>query len=316
MATRAAGSRHAGAPAAVEADGRRIEVPRPEKLLFPQDGITKTDLVAYYLRIAPVMVPHLRGRPLMLERYPDGIERKGFYQKDASDHFPDWVRRVEVQKAGGTVHHVVCDDAATLVYLASQACITPHAWTSRVDRLDRPDRMVFDLDPPGERFDLVRRAARQLGELLEGLGLTPFLMTTGSRGAHVVVPLSREDDFDAVRDFAHAVAGLLARQDPGRLTIEQRKAKRGERLFVDVMRNGYAQTAVPPYAVRPLRGAPVATPLDWGELGRGQGPRRHNIGSILRRLARKRDPWAEIDRDARSLGEARRRLNALRRGRR
>jgi bifunctional non-homologous end joining protein LigD len=283
-------------------EGRRIAISNPDKLLFPRDGITKADLVGYYLRIAPVMVPHLRGRPLMLQRYPDGIEGKGFYQKDASEHFPDWVRRVEVPKAGGTVNHVVCDDAATLVYLAGQACITPHAWTSRVDRLDRPDRMIFDLDPPGDRFDLVRRAARQLRELLEGLGLVPFLMTTGSRGAHVVVPLSRDDRQDTVRDFAHAVAGLLARGDPHRLTIEQRKAKRGDRLFVDVMRNGYAQTSVPPYAVRPLPGAPVATPLDWRELGSAR-PQRHGIRTIFRRLGRKPDPWAEIDAHARSLDE-------------
>lgn len=303
MAARATGS----ARSEVLVDGRRIQVPRPEKLLFPRDGITKADLVDYYLRIAPVMVPHLRGRPLMLQRFPDGIEGKSFYQKDASDYFPDWVRRVEVPKAGGTVDHVVCDDAATLVYLASQACITPHAWTSRVDRLDRPDRMIFDLDPPGERFDLVRRAARELRRLLEGLGLAPFLMTTGSRGAHVVVPLDRQDDVDAVRVFAHAVADLMARRDPSRLTIEQRKAKRGERLFIDVMRNGYAQTAVPPYAVRPLRGAPVATPLDWRELGAG-GPQRHSLRTIFRRLARKPDPWAAIDRDARPLHGPRRRL--------
>jgi bifunctional non-homologous end joining protein LigD len=156
-------------------DGRVIEVSRPEKVLFPNDGITKADLVDYHRRIAPVMVPHLRGRPLMLQRFPDGIAKKGFYQKEASGHFPDWVRRVELPKEGGTVNHVVCDDAATLVYLAGQACITPHVWTSRVDRLGRPDRMIIDLDPPGDRFDLVRRAARAARELLEELGLVPFL---------------------------------------------------------------------------------------------------------------------------------------------
>jgi bifunctional non-homologous end joining protein LigD len=304
-----------GASAEVVVDGRRIAISNPEKVLFPEDGVTKTDLVDYYRRIAPVMVPHLRGRPLMLQRFPDGIGHKGFYQKDASDYFPGWVRVVEVPKEGGTVRHVVCDAAATLVYLAGQASITPHAWTSRADRLNFPDRLIVDLDPPGERFDLVRRAARALRELLEALGLVPFLMTTGSRGAHVVTPLDRSDDFDAVRAFARAVADQLARLDPSRLTTEVRKAKRGERLFVDVMRNGYAQTAVPPYAVRPLPGAPVATPLEWRELGgRGQGSQRHTVRTIFRRLGRREDPWAEIDRSARSLDEPRRRLEALRAG--
>jgi bifunctional non-homologous end joining protein LigD len=302
-----------GASMEVVVDGRRIAISNPGKLLFPRGGITKADLVDYYGRIARVMVPHLAGRPLMLQRFPDGIEAKGFYQKDASDYFPEWVRRVEVPKEGGTVSHVVCDDAATLVYLAGQACITPHAWTSRADRLTFPDRMIFDLDPPGERFDLVRRAARSLRELLEGLGLVPFLMATGSRGAHVVTPLDRSDDIEAVRAFSRAAADLLARQDPSRLTTEVRKAKRGERLFVDVMRNGYAQTAVPAYAVRPLPEAPVATPLEWRELGaRGKGSQPHTVRTIFRRLGRREDPWAEIDRSARSLDEPRRRLEALR----
>ena len=298
---------------AVEVDGRVIEIPRPEKVLFPNDGITKAELADYYLRVAPVMVPHLRGRPLMLQRFPDGIGAKGFYQKEASQHFPEWVRRVEVPKAGGTVRHPVCDDAATLVYLAGQACITPHAWPSRVDRLDRPDRMIFDLDPPGDRFDLVRRAARQARDLLDELGLVPYLMTTGSRGAHVVVPLDRSDDLEAVHAFSRAAARVLAARDPDRLTVEQRMAKRGDRLFVDVNRNGYAQTAVPPYAVRPLDGAPVATPIEWRELGAGgMGSRRHTIRTVVRRLARTPDPWAAIDRDARPLEEAARRLAGLR----
>ena len=301
-----------GARSEIEVDGRVIEVTRPDKVLFPRDGITKADLVAYHLRIAPVMVPHLRGRPLMLQRFPDGIGAKGFYQKEASDHFPDWISRIEVPKAGGTVHHVVCDDAASLVYLAGQACITPHVWTTRADALDRPDRMIFDLDPPGDRFDLVRRAARQARELLEELGLVPFLMITGSRGAHVVVPLDRSDDIDVVRAFARSAARVLAARAPDRLTVEQRKANRGDRLFIDVNRNGYAQTAVPPYAVRPLDGAPVATPIEWSELGARGGARRYTIRTIFRRLARKPDPWAAIDRDARSLDEPARRLARLR----
>jgi bifunctional non-homologous end joining protein LigD len=180
----------------VSVGGRVFTLTHPDKVLFPADGYTKADLVAYYRRVADVMVPHLRGRPLMLQRLPDGIGGAGFYQKDAGDYFPEWIRRVEVSKEGGRVTHVVCDDEATLAYLAGQACITPHVWLSRADRLEYPDRLVFDLDPSGSDFAAVRATARELRELLDELGLVPFVQTTGSRGLHVVVPLDRSADFD------------------------------------------------------------------------------------------------------------------------
>ncbi|MFF8598041.1 non-homologous end-joining DNA ligase [Streptomyces sp. NPDC015232] len=245
---------------------REVEVPRPGKVLFPDDGLTKDDLAGYYRRIAPRMVPQLRGRPLMLERHPDGIDGPGFMQKDVPDHFPDWLDRAELPKADGTVTYVLCDDAASLVYLAGQACVTPHRWLSRADRPDHPDRLVFDLDPPGEDFAPVRRAAGRLRALLDELELPSLAMTTGSRGLHVVVPLRRGETFDEVRAFARELADLLAARHPDELTTAARKKDRGERLYLDVQRNGYGQTAVAPYAVRARPGAPVAAPLDWAEL--------------------------------------------------
>ncbi|MET8505107.1 non-homologous end-joining DNA ligase [Streptomyces sp. NPDC004787] len=245
---------------------REVEVPRPGKVLFPDDGLTKDDLAGYYRRIAPRMVPQLRGRPLMLERHPDGIDGPGFMQKDVPDHFPDWLDRAELPKADGTVTYVLCDDAASLVYLAGQACVTPHRWLSRADRPDHPDRLVFDLDPPGEDFTPVRRAAGRLRALLDELELPSLPMTTGSRGLHVVVPLRRGETFDEVRAFARGLADLLAARHPDELTTAARKKDRGERLYLDVQRNGYGQTAVAPYAVRARPGAPVAAPLDWAEL--------------------------------------------------
>jgi bifunctional non-homologous end joining protein LigD len=225
-----------------------VEVTHADRLMFPGEGITKGDVVDYYRRVAPVMVPHLRNRPLMLERYRAGVDKGGFYQKEAAEYFPPFVRRVEVPKAGGVVHHPVIDDEDGLVYLANQGCLTFHVWLAQADGLHRPDRVVFDLDPPDTAgaFATVRATAVKLRKLSEQLGLTAFVQTTGSRGLHVVAPIVPGPDQDDVLAFAHAVAERLAASDPGRLTTEFRKAKRGARLYLDVARNGYAQTVVAP----------------------------------------------------------------------
>lgn len=289
-----------------------VELSNPDKVLFPDAGVTKGDLVDYYREIADRMLPYLEDRPVSMHRFPDGIDGEGFYQKEIPDYFPGWIERVKVKKEGGKVTHVVCQNAATLVYLANQACITPHVWLSRKDKLDYPDRMIFDLDPPSHDFAPVRRAARAVRELLEELGFTPYAMTTGGRGLHVVVPLDRRADFDAARNFARDVAELVARRDPERLTTEPRKDKRRGRLFVDYLRNAYAQTGVPPYAVRPRPGAPVAMPVAWSDLGdsklRGN---RYDTRNALRRLGRVEDPWKGMARRARSLTSPRKKLDAL-----
>ena len=197
-----------------------------------------------------------------------------------------------------------------LAYLANQNCVTPHVWLSRADRLERPDRLILDLDPSrADDFERMRAAARALGALLRDLGLEPFAMATGSRGVHVTVPLQRRQDFSAVRAFATDVAALMAARHPDVLTTEFRKAKRGDRILVDVARNAWAQTAVPPYAVRPRPGAPVAVPLRWRELSDPRlRPDRHTIRTLARRLERGGDPWADIGAHARGLGEASERL--------
>ena len=295
-----------------EIEGRDVRLSNPEKVLFPATGLTKADLAAYYERIAPVMLPHIAGRPLSLERYPDGVEAEGFMQKNASDYFPSWIRRARVAKQNGQVDHVVAEDAATLVYLANQGCVTLHVGLSRIDQIEHPDRMVIDLDPSDEDFEKVRRAAREARGLLEEVGLVPFLQTTGSRGLHVWVPLDRAANFDQVRKFAAHAAELLVARRPRELTTAKRKAKRGDRVFVDVARNAYAQTAVAPYSVRARPQAPVATPIEWAELHDPKlGPQRYTIRNIARRLAHKHDPWAGIDRHARALGPARQRLDSL-----
>jgi bifunctional non-homologous end joining protein LigD len=291
---------------------RRLEISHPDKVLFPDDRITKADLVDYYRRVARVMVPQVRGAPVMMERYPNGIGAHGFIQKEISGSFPDWVPRVEVPKRGGTLVHALANDAATLAYLAGQGCVTIHTWLSRVPHLDQPYRMIFDLDPSADRFDWVRDGARALRTLLEELGLVPFLKTTGSRGLHVVVPLDERAGTDEVRTFANDVACVLAQADPERFTTEFRKKERGERVYLDVARNGYAQTAVAPYAVRARKGAPVATPVDWSELDVPDfGPQRFSLLDVPERLEHHGDPWAGMGRQARSLRRPRRRLDAL-----
>ncbi|MBN2205351.1 MAG: non-homologous end-joining DNA ligase [Thermoleophilia bacterium] len=294
----------------IEVDGRSVEVSREDKVLFPEDGVTKGDLIEYYRRVAPVMLRHLRDRPLVMQRFPDGIDGEGFYQKDTPEYFPDWIERVSVEKEGGTVEHVVCSAAADLVYLADQACITPHVWLSTVGDLRRPDRLVFDLDPPNGDAGPVRRAARDVRDLVDEIGLVPFLMTTGSRGYHVVVPIRREMGFDDARRLARDAARVLAARRPEELTVEQRKEKRGDRVFVDYLRNSYAQTQVAPYAVRARPGAPVATPIDWDELG-SVDPRRYDIDAALRRLRQKDDPWEDLPRHARAFDGPRAALDRL-----
>lgn len=290
----------------------RVEVTRPRKLLFPQAGVTKGDLVAYYERVAEHMLPHVRDRPVSMQRFPDGIEGYGFFHKDVPDHFPAWISRVEVEKHGGTVTHAVASNADTLAYLANQGCITPHVWLSRRDRLRFPDRLVFDFDPSVDDFAAVRRAARNAGQLLRQLGLAPFAMVTGSRGIHVWSPLQRRAEFEQVRAFAMDVARVMVARLPDELTLESRKAKRGDRMLVDVNRNAYAQTAVPPYAVRPRAQAPVATPLEWEELSDSRlRPDRWTVKNLFRRLSSKGDPWAGMARSARGLSEPRKRLDRL-----
>ena len=279
-----------------------IEITNRDKLFFPGEGITKGELIDYYQRIADVMIPYIKGRPVTMHRFPDGIEGEGFFQQQIGDYFPDWINRIALAKEDGETTHLICDDAATLVYIANQGCITPHVWLSRRDKIDYPDMLVFDLDPPGNDFAAVRRAALYLRQVLDELGLKAYVKTTGSRGLHIVTPLDRSADFDGVRAFAREVAKILAEKHPQEVTKEQRKLKRGDRVFIDIGRNSYGQTAVAPYAVRAKPGAPVATPLEWDELeDSGINSQSYNIKNIWRRLSQKKDPWQGMWRQAHSL---------------
>jgi bifunctional non-homologous end joining protein LigD len=273
--------------------------------MFPDDGITKGEIVEHYARVAPFALPHLRGRPVSMQRVRDNIYAQVFYQKDAPAHFPDWIHRVVVPKVGGTVTHAICDDAASLVYIANQGCITPHVWLSRVNALDKPDRLVIDLDPGDGGVADARFAAHLARELLDEVGLVPYLMATGSRGYHIVVPLRPVAEFDEVRAICFGLAEALASRAPDRLTTEFYKEKRGGRLFLDCNRNAWAQTAVPVYSVRPKAGAPVATPLRWDELD-DIAPDAFNVRTIAARLEQEPDPWPKFGPHMRTLNAAKR----------
>jgi bifunctional non-homologous end joining protein LigD len=284
--------------------GRRsIEITHPEKALFTGPTITKLDLARHYAAIGSAMLPHIRGRPLALQGFPQGIEGHGFYLKSIPRHFPEWIARAAVPKQGGTVTHVVAQDAATLVYLAGQNFITPHAWLSRADQPDRPDRLILDFDPaPGIDFAAVRAAAREAGARLRDAGLVPHAMVTGSRGIHVVCPLRRGPGFSVVHARARSLAEAMVADDPKHLTLEWHKADRGARIYVDVNRINYAQHAVAPYGVRARPGAPVAMPIEWDELSDGTlMPDRWTVKDAADRVRSDGDAWQGINRRARTL---------------
>jgi len=277
-------------------------ITHPEKILFPEDGITKGELAAYYEAIAPVMLPHIARRPVTMERYPAGIHRKGFIQKDVSKGFPDWLERVEAPKKDGVVHYPIVSDPRSLLWIANQNCITPHVWTSRAPDLYHPDICVFDLDPSADDPDALRDAALALRDFLDELSLPSWVKTSGSKGFHIVVPLDGKAHTGAVAGFAHAVGATMVARHPKTLTQEFHKVDRAGRILVDTGRNGYSATFAAAYAVRPKRGAPVSAPCTWTEVERGTvGPQSFTLRTMAARVAEVGDLWADMRTRRRSL---------------
>jgi len=271
-------------------------ITHPEKILFPADAITKGELAAYYERIAPVMLPHIRRRPITMERFHRGIGAPGFFQKDVSKGFPQWLKRVEVPKHDGTVNHPLANDARSLQWLANQNSITIHVWPSRTPKLYYPDVCVFDLDPSKEgELEVLRQAALGVRDFLSDLGLKSWVKASGSKGFHIAVPLDAKANFGTVARFAHVVGKILVQRDPANLTQEFSKADRGGRIFVDTGRNGYSATFAAAYTVRAKPGAPVSAPCTWEELERGEvGPKSFTLRTMEQRVADVGDLWAEM----------------------
>ncbi|HMF98555.1 MAG TPA: non-homologous end-joining DNA ligase [Vicinamibacterales bacterium] len=288
-------------------------ITHPEKVLFPEDGITKGELAGYYEAIAPALLPHILNRPVTMERYPAGTGTKGFWQKDVSRGFPEWLARVAVPKKDGTVHHPLITDLRSLLWVVNQNTITPHVWVTRVPKLYHPDVCVFDLDPSrDDEPEVLRRTALALRDLLAELGLPSLIKTSGSKGFHIVVPLDGEAQTDQVERFAHTVGRLMIARDPEHLTQEFSKADRDGRIFVDTGRNGWSATFAAAYAVRAKRGAPVSAPCTWEEVERGDvGPRTFTLRTMPERYAKVGDVWSQMKRSGRSLTRAQARLQKL-----
>jgi bifunctional non-homologous end joining protein LigD len=277
-------------------------ITHPEKVLFPEDGITKGDLAAYYERVAPLMLPHIHARPVTMERYPAGIGKKGFWQKDVVKGFPAWLERVEVPKKDGTVHHPLITDARSLLWVTNQNTITPHVWTSRAPDLMHPDVGVFDLDPSREDPEVLRAASVALRDLLEELGLPCWIKTSGSKGFHIVTSLDGKTPMGQAAGFAHGVARLLVERYPKQLTLEFHKKDRAGRILVDTGRNDYSATFAAAYAVRPKKGAPVSAPCTWDEVIRGDvGPATFTVRNMAARIEKVGDVWADLKKRRRSL---------------
>jgi bifunctional non-homologous end joining protein LigD len=289
-------------------------ITHPEKILFPDDGITKGELASYYEAIAPVMLPHLRRRPITMERFHRGIGAPGFFQKDVVKGFPSWLERVELPKHGGTVHHPIANDVRSLLWLANQNSITIHVWPSRTPHIHNPDICIFDLDPANEDdLDTLRAAALRLREVLDDLGLPSWIKTSGSKGFHIAVPLNGKYDFGEVASFARWVGRVLVSRDPDHLTQEFLKSDRAGRILVDTGRNGYSATYAATYTVRARPGAPVSAPCTWEEVERGEvGPKTFTLRTMIQRIAAVGDLWSDMLKKKKSLTRAFERLGKIR----
>ena len=272
-----------------------VELSNEDKVLFPDSGIDKKDIIAYYADVYEYMEPFLTDRPVMIQRFPDGIDTDGFYQKSVSDYFPGIIEPISVQKEDGEIDHISCDSQAAIVYLANQGTITFHNWLSSKEHLDRPHELVIDLDPPKGNFEIVRKGAIHIRDFLEDLAVTSFVQTTGSEGLHVFIPLKANADYDQVRATAKKLGERLTEKHPEVFTTAQRKEKREGKLFFDIHAMAYGQTNVTPYSIRPKKNAPIATPLDWDEVSNKEiGPQSYHLKNIKRRLAQKENPWKNM----------------------
>ena len=274
----------------------KVEITHKDKILFPKEKITKEEVAAYYLLVAKFMLPLIKDRPISMHRFPKGIHNEGFFQKQPPKNLPTWIKTTKVKrKQKESFPMLLCQEKETLLWLANQNCITPHIWLSKIDKPNLPDRMIFDLDPSTKKqFPTVVKGALALRKIIEEeMKLKAFVMTTGSKGLHVVVPIQRKYSFDQVRAIAHSIAKKLVNEHPEKFTQEIRKDKREGKVYVDTMRNGFAQTTVAPYAIRALDGAPIATPLFWEELkNKKLRPDLYTIRNIRSRL--KKNPWLGI----------------------
>ncbi|MBW8742608.1 MAG: non-homologous end-joining DNA ligase [Acidobacteria bacterium] len=292
-----------------------VKLTSADRVLFPDDGITKGDVFEYYRAVAPVLVPHLRERPFTMKRYPHGIDGEAFFQKQAPKHLPAWIPTRQFRtfpREGGSrlVDFALVNSPEAVLFMVQNNCIDMNAWYSRVDKPDRPDFVLFDLDPPDDGFALAIEVAHLIRELLDEVGLPGYVKTSGADGIHVVAPITRRSTFEQTYHFAEHASRLLERRHPGKVTTEWLKKKR-EGVLVDHRQNGAGKTIASVYSVRPKSGAPVSTPLHWDELIDGVRPRDFSFKVVLDRVAARGDVFAPVLEDPQPLAAAQRALDAL-----
>jgi len=291
---------------------QRVRLTHPDRVLFPDDGITKGELFEYYDAVAPVLVPHLRDRPFTMKRYRDGAAGEGFFQKQAPKGMPSWIRTRQFRtfrREGGSrlVDFPLVNSREAVLWMVQMHCIDMNAWYSRIDRPDRPDFVVFDLDPPDDGFALAVRVAHLVREALEELGLRSYVKTSGADGIHVLVPIIRRSTFEETYEFAERVSRTIEERHPGLATTEWLKRKRSG-VLVDHRQNGWGKTIASVYSVRPRRGAPVSTPLEWEELTEDVTPRQFGMREVLARVERDGDLYEPVLRGGQALGPALRKI--------
>ncbi|WNH07780.1 non-homologous end-joining DNA ligase [Thalassobellus suaedae] len=284
----------------------KIILTNRDKVLFPKCGITKQQVFHYYENIANAMLPYLKNRPLTMQRFSKGIKEAGFFQKNAPDYFPDWIPTMKVKKKDGWVNHIICNSKDTLLYLVNQYVLTFHVALSRTDKIDYPDKLIFDIDPPKGNFQLAVKAAKVLRVFLEEtLKLKAYVMTSGSEGLHIAVPIRAGNHFDVVHDFTKQIANYICNNNPTEFTTAIRKDKREGRLYMDFLRNSYAQTSVVPYSIRALENAPVAMPLYWDELNNTSlNAQYYTIDTIFKHLKTEGNPWEDFEQNAKTINAA------------
>lgn len=290
----------------VSIEGRSFDLSRLDKVLWPQDGYTKGELINYYVEVAPYIIPHLQGRPMVFTRYPDGIDKQSFYQKNAPPSLPEWIKTYPYYSPDSErdINFILVEESATLAWLANQACIEMHPWLSSAASVDYPDFVVFDLDPsPGNTFEQVRTIALLTRRVLNELGLRSYIKTSGSQGLHIYLPVENKYSYEEIRDFGRSVAQIICTMQPDIATVERTVKKRGAKIYVDYMQNVKGKTLCSAYSVRPRPGATVSAPLDWDEVNRIK-PSDFTIKTILPRIQKVGELFAPVLSDRQPLDTA------------
>jgi bifunctional non-homologous end joining protein LigD len=278
-----------------------VRLSHPDKVYFPEAGVTKGELIAYYRDVSPLLVPHLRGRPLMLERYPEGLGKEHFYQKNSPDYFPEWLQTYEMYYHGARKRndHPLVGDAADLLYLVNQGTLTFHVFPSRVGDIEHPDVMIVDIDPPKDvdfkqAFRQAVEAAQVIHQQFVAYGVDLLVKTSGKRGLHLAFPLGGDMDYEQARAWLAAFLNEVAKAYPSGVTTELSKARRQGRVFLEALRMGLGSTVVPAYVVRPTDEATVSMPLTWAELAELDDPREFTVRTAMERLKKTGDLWAAV----------------------